>query len=1221
MAYCAAKTNRDSRSSITSSRDSLRNSTRSSKILEQVRRNRVQTFQFTPDNERSPSIVKSLEQEHLKRMHEIEKLQERANEKAARRFMATSKRGVQSDRGNREFQKFPEQPRLSTRRSRAASRASSVIPPGSPPGTPPSMRNRPLPLPDSSLDTQAKSSLPKNRSQRMAGGSKFDDSHNYSHQPNGKDVQSGTCISFAPSVKGASSAQQSGKQPNTTQVSTYNNARLETSQALSVPKSSHRGNLAFDVSQLSVDKFRFLSSIAMLEKPGESQEYVTMMERQSLQSSLGDSLLNEDVLAQSSGLVDHINSIRARAAYKLPAEENRQSVELQMMQDKHRKRMEELSKLTANHGVINSVRDSTSTLSGLHDSSVSLPDYSKSGVGIKSASPSTSADIDGEDLDFGNRPLGRIKRSGTIAFTLEEMEQGSDMKIDDGEQSKGFDESDVSIRYNKEAVGNENLSYRLSEESAGVEEENMPNDSSSCPIEHEFNEKDGPSFCSNKLGKQEYESKTLFPRNINESFQHEAEVDTSAHEDSVHIEYEAESELITSSCNASEEHVKRSITPPRCQSDEYVGHKKSFSADCNMSSRRLSEDVQDGHATSSRRSSERLAQDEYEDLRRDAFESFVTSDQARRSENVKPSRRQSGYFVEPESGLADIANLTSVEPAKCESKEKEHSIGLIQPHRFSKEYTKGSTTPPRRQSMELESVNSKYTASPRRLSEGLERILSRRGSEVGVECEPKRNSCPSKGHTNGFNTPPLRQSEKSVEYECELANSAHRYSETLDEYELDSSSQCPTPSRCSSENNLSTPPRRLSEKSIEHDYESNCLSGENESIHPIYRSSEDFIKHKLERESVLSSESEPEDADSVNCSSEEQVAHEASAPKIRNFSSQPILSEDAFLANGYCAFSNSKQLAQVNELEEDLRSPHVSSDVHQNVVDKGQTNAPVFNNSEHFERLDSSRDSNVSSLDEELINRPTIELFDVIHANRAMCSPNGHDPSDTMLKLEASHLRRMEELNQIALAQLGDRISNFDEDMLGSASHLSMRPDIHTEGDEIQWRSSSVMQEVQCKHQVDMEKLRRRIRQLEEECRESIASVLTPEEMDLSEFDSDDDNMQRGRRSLNGRRSYVSQSSFMCASDLSASTISEHASDDGLEQLNPPLPARILFERIAQLTQLQRAMAEAEDDGDDEEHHDRIKEQYRMLRSIQAEGARQERESLSCESLSEENWI
>eukprot|EP00644_Phytophthora_capsici_P002599 jgi/Phyca11/505177/fgenesh2_kg.PHYCAscaffold_11_\ len=408
------------------------------------------------------------------------------------------------------------------------------------------------------------------------------------------------------------------------------------------------------------------------------------------------------------------------------------------------------------------------------------------------------------------------------------------------------------------------------------------------------------------------------------------------------------------------------------------------------------------------------------------------------------------------------------------------------------------------------------------------------------------------------------------------------------------------------------------------------------------RESEESVEHKNERESVSSSESEPEDVDVAYRSSDEQVAPEKNEPKFQPFSSQLIPGEggaavDEFFADSSRVASTGK-LTQVNEDDEDTRSPRNTSNfdddhtVRESNPGKGPISNSTASSTETLEHVTSPRESNVSAIDEDLMNRPTNELFEMIRANRPEYSTDGSRSSEMMHDLEASHLRRMEELNRIAVDHLGNRISNLDEDMLGSTYQPGRSTGFRNDTEEMQWRSSSVMQEVQSKHHVDMERLRRRIRQLEEECRESIASVLTPQEMDLSEFDSDDDeprNKFNGQASFNAGRSFNPQSSFMCASDLSASTISERLSAGDEESDSQPLPARVLFEQIAQLTQLQQEMAEAEDDDDEEEYRERIKEQYRVLQSIKANSARQERESLSRqqreslnrESLSEENWI
>ncbi|KAG3146932.1 hypothetical protein PI126_g13100 [Phytophthora idaei] len=1294
MAFNAAVANRDSRISQTSSKDSGFSSTRSSAILEQVRRNRGRTLQFTPESDRSLAVLKSLEEEHLNRMREIERMQELAKEKAARRSMSSngSRSSMQSaqysqnggrskdDRASAAARKEQEQFRRSSRRSRAAPSSPVGPPPGSPPGTPPSMRGRRLPNPNSSFNSQGNRSFRGDRSRRTDASSDFGGSRFLSNRSNGAFAKSGARISLAPSAQSEDLMFSSQRSGNSSQSSSngskFGGKRFDVSQASGIQMSNHPDDLAFDASQLSVDKSKFSSSIAILENPGESPEHVAMMERPSHQRSSNDSLLNEDLLDQSSaGMSDHINSMRARAAYKLPNEEYRPSDELRKRQEEHRKRMEELSKLTANHVVVeDNVRDSTSTLGGLHDSSISLTQYSGNRFGdstISSASSASSVDIDDDDFDFETRPLGRTKRSGTIPFSLEELEQVPDVESDD-EQSEGPDESDTSFRLSEEHDEYAKPSYRSSEESAGVEFEHESEPSPAYrPSEesvHDLEQKRGfvtPTFRpSVESVKHEDEQKSGFvtpPRQSEESAQHEHELANLAYrpsDESVKYEYEQKSEFRRSS-----EHKSGFVTPPRCQSEESVELEEVHNSGFTTPPRRSSEDHQSGFATPPRRSSEnsvehehdgefahsayRLSEDSVE--HKHEFESGLATPTRRSSEGVKsgfvtPPRRSSSDSVEHDSELANSAYRSSEESVEHEL---EHSSGLTTPpRRSSEDHKSGLTTPPRRQSEE--SVEREYTSeladSAYRMSEeSVEQEQEHKHEHnSGLTTPPRRSS---EDHKSGFTTPPRRQSEESVEHEQEsaLANSAYRSSEESVEYKQDHSSGFTTPPRHSSEDHKSgftTPPRRQSEESVDHEHESenedagHRSSEEHESTKPVYRSSEEFVEHESERESISSSESEPEDSEAAYRTSEELVAHETSAPKFQPFSSQLVPGEggsavDEFLADSSRVISNSK-LAQVDEHDEDTRSPRDTSDFHQSIPED-HTKTPVSNSStEPSEHVASPRESNVSAIDEELMNRPTNELFEMIRANRPMYDTDGSRSSDMMHDLEASHLRRMEELNRIAVDHLGNRISNLDEDMLGSTYQpgRSMHPGLRDEGEEMQWRSSSVMQEVQTKHQVDMERLRRRIRQLEEECRESIASVLTPEEMDLSEFDSDDDDEQankfNGHRSFNTGRSFNPQSSFMCASDLSASTISEHNSDDETE--SQPLPARILFEQIAQLTQLQREMSEAEDDDDEEEYRERIKEQYRVLQSIKSNSARQERESLSRESLnreslSDENWI
>ncbi|KAF4322243.1 hypothetical protein JM18_002098 [Phytophthora kernoviae] len=285
---------------------------------------------------------------------------------------------------------------------------------------------------------------------------------------------------------------------------------------------------------------------------------------------------------------------------------------------------------------------------------------------------------------------------------------------------------------------------------------------------------------------------------------------------------------------------------------------------------------------------------------------------------------------------------------------------------------------------------------------------------------------------------------------------------------------------------------------------------------------------------------------------------------------------------------------------------------------------------EASERVSSPREScmsDMSELDEDLVNRPTDIIYEQVRANRgrkwqpSSSTAELHDgdrSSEIMYDIEESHRRRMEELNRIAVDHLGNRISNLDDELFDSSYRpaRALPSSVHEdEVEEMQWRSTNDMDQYESKHMRELEGLRRKIRQLEEECRESLASVLTPEEMDLSEFDDDSpaDATDFSSSNFNGSTSRVPAnamgSSFVSANAMGSSFISTSSLDMNSMQPMPPQPdgpvsARVLYEQIAQLTQLQSEMAMAKDDADEEEYRLRIKEQYRLLRTIKVHGHR-----------------
>ncbi|CAH0485736.1 unnamed protein product [Peronospora farinosa] len=128
--------------------------------------------------------------------------------------------------------------------------------------------------------------------------------------------------------------------------------------------------------------------------------------------------------------------------------------------------------MTANHIAEENIRPRSSTLGGLHDSAISLTGYSGNNFGdstISSSSSVSSVDVD-QEFNFESRPLGRSKRSGTIPFALEDLEQVPDVE-DDDKLSEGPDDFDTSIRSSEEHAehGYKNeQEYRLSEECADM---------------------------------------------------------------------------------------------------------------------------------------------------------------------------------------------------------------------------------------------------------------------------------------------------------------------------------------------------------------------------------------------------------------------------------------------------------------------------------------------------------------------------------------------------------------------------------------------------------------------------------------------------------------------------------------------------------------------------------------------------------------------------------
>uniref|UniRef100_A0AAV1UPL9 FYVE-type domain-containing protein n=1 Tax=Peronospora matthiolae TaxID=2874970 RepID=A0AAV1UPL9_9STRA len=1526
----AAVARRGSQASRASSRGSKgHGSNRSSVIVEQVRRNRDRALRYNSDINLSSSELKTMEEEHLARMCEVERMQELSPGKAARRLtapdwsrlsvpLAQSGDRCHSNRSSTAVAgRKQKQPLRGTHRysSHTTSNSPIQLPYASPPGTPPSVRSRRVPK-NAFVNSRTSGSFGGNRSRRMDNSSNFEASRILSDRSNNTFVKSDHArVSLAPSARSEDlvfNTQRSGLRVSKSSDSSFSDRRVDGSQGSSdtsyrdrrsdassvstVSDVRHPGGFSLDASQVS-DDAKFSSSIAILEPTVKSSDRVAMMESFSAERHSLDSLLDEDLLNQSlAGMTEHIYSMRARAAYKLPDEERCLSDDLQRLQEEHKKRMEELTKMTDNHIIADTVRDSTSTfgglhdststLGGLHDSSVSLTDYSGNyfgGSAMSSASSTSSVDIDDETFDFGSRPFGRSKRSGTIAFALEEM--GS-VKDDDGEsddpeasyysgqehgeqdcRSEGesgyhsSEEFDVRTeehmlsarRYSEELDTNnhedegesismshrfsrqseehktrlesgiptpprrisaestergyeqvnglatplgcstansvESVSERLSDPafhpSGGIHQQNSgiiaPSDSSrvesaesthdqnaglrtpprrssvgsaesmdentnilvtlprrssvdsggqsghelkngSAIQPHHYSVESSENGCE-RTGDVAYSlSRWSSAESVESEHEQSTGIATPPHRlsvESVESEHDLSTGITTPPHWLSVESVKCEheqstgiATPPRRLSVESVESEPEQSTGLATPLHRLSvesveseDDESTGIATPSCRLSVESVESEHEQSTdianppRQLSSEFAECDHDLSTGIATPPRRLSVESVESEhdlsTGIATPPHRLSVESVKCEreqstgiatpprrlsveSVESEHeqSTDIADPPRqLSSEFAEsehdlstGIATPPRRlsvesvvseheqstglatlphlprsESMEREHEESTGIATPLRRS-SVESVESEHEQNMGIATPPRRSSAMSLEHdndyTSGLATPQRRQSTEPVgsEHECasDLVTSPRRQSvqSAESEYGRNNSSDDAGSSRSSSEENDEGQDETVTRES---DHEDARLA---------YQSSEEPLNQQGDLEYIesayrSSNGSIPEHACTTPKSmSEESVAFERRDSKSDPDSSQLILSSavDEFNADMPNVMSDSDDSEDGND-QEDTHSPHTTPTVYleqpqlvSNVEngDGDHVKLSLFETSisngtcgpdvpEHV--LSSFRESCVSVIDEELMNRPTIELFDVVRANRSTHVIDGNRSPDTMSSLEASHLRRMEELNQIAVDHLGNRISDLDEGLLGSAFRpgRSLYPEFRDEDREMQWRSSDVMEQVHNKHEIDMEKLRRRIRRLEEECRESIASVLTAEEMDLSEFD-DDDGAFNGLQSFHGHQSFSIGRSFSHQASFASgksSTISEDGDMDTLIETDEPLPARVLFEQIAQLTRLQQEMAEAENDEDEEESRARIKEQYRVLRAIKA-NRRQDSGSLSED---DENWI
>ncbi|GAB9472197.1 Zinc finger, ring/fyve/phd-type, partial [Globisporangium polare] len=164
-------------------------------------------------------------------------------------------------------------------------------------------------------------------------------------------------------------------------------------------------------------------------------------------------------------------------------------------------------------------------------------------------------------------------------------------------------------------------------------------------------------------------------------------------------------------------------------------------------------------------------------------------------------------------------------------------------------------------------------------------------------------------------------------------------------------------------------------------------------------------------------------------------------------------------------------------------------------------------------KIGSPRES--MEFDDELINRSTAVIMDQVRANRERV-PTDLDMSEgdirstaIMKDIELEHKKRMAELNQIALENVGGRISTFptgtprdSEDSMFGGDHSMLRQ-VNTSHVDPEWRSTTIMDRYHNAHDAKMEALQEKVRELDEQCRASMASIFSADELDFTELDTE----------------------------------------------------------------------------------------------------------------------
>lgn len=236
-----------------------------------------------------------------------------------------------------------------------------------------------------------------------------------------------------------------------------------------------------------------------------------------------------------------------------------------------------------------------------------------------------------------------------------------------------------------------------------------------------------------------------------------------------------------------------------------------------------------------------------------------------------------------------------------------------------------------------------------------------------------------------------------------------------------------------------------------------------------------------------------------------------------------------------------------------------------------------------------------SDIDEDLINRPTDLVFEQVRSNRMRTLQTTPEDevdirsSAILQKIEREHKSRMARWDRMAHDYRDSRFSHADSRASTESIGLPPRRNYDDHDVEMGWRSTETMDQAASEHEQRMEELRLKLESLEYECRESIASVFTPEE--IAESFEDDELLvppTPPSRAPIVRPPEISRPDPLRRFGRSARPVVEHE----------PVSGANLYEQITLLTKLQSEMALAKNSGNEEEFKARIKEQYKLLRSL-----------------------